>query len=393
MSFLPSSAFIQGPLTGIENQLVDPKSVGIHKVASSLHACIANAEPVTETLLGQMGEVRPPAPVKPVRPDVDTTTQAGHYAMEEHYRACRLYIDYVTATKICKEALFNCLDKFDKNLVAPGGSYYHLDLRHMYAILWNKYHLVSNNDLSLMHLATQEKMNQNGTVQEHIAKFRTLFTNLATVGNAIIPSQQTHLFLDSLPHKEPFNSFLTWYNQSHNNPATRIFEVCAEGLITYVNNDNMYRRNVEGTANATQIAKSATHFPTPTLDSLARELQKSKAEIESLRARFTERATGSKEKGYRIDERKMQSSSLTWCWTHGECYHNSKDCREHNRDPGHNERATATKPMGSKWGPHESKPKAFKSKAGRSFTAQEDTSYEAFKFHKEYQEWLNTKED
>ena len=26
-------------------------------------------------------------------------------------------------------------------------------------------------------------------------------------------------------------------------------------------------------------------------------------------------------------------------------------------------------------------------------TAQEDTSYEAFKFRKEYQEWLNTKED
>ena len=380
-SLLPSEDYMTGHMKG--KVMRTNKTIEVHSLAEDLLTAITLAAPFNVPIKEQMNEIRPPELEMPVMPIVDIATHEGRWQMQDHRRAARYYLDYIQATKILKKAFFNCLDDYDQKCIAPGGHYNNITLRDMYLIIWNKYSLVSNNDMTAMEAITHEKMDPNATIEDHITKYRTAFYNLHTIGQQITEQQKVSRFMASLLQKAPYSDFHTFYNQLHNNHFTRNFIDCTENLLIYVNNDRMYRNQTDGSANATYGI--GTKSTTPVHDGMARELKELQDKV-----RLMERA--SKEKGYRADDRKMQSSSSTWCWTHGECYHNSKDCREHNRDPGHNERATATKPMGSKWGPHESKPKSFRANAGRASSTQEDTSYEAF-LHEQHKKWVNAKKE
>ena len=47
-----------------------------------------------------------------------------------------------------------------------------------------------------------------------------------------------------------------------------------------------------------------------------------------------------------VFQAKPRPNSKSYCWTHGECYHNSQSCRT--PAPGHKRKATLTKRMGGK---------------------------------------------
>jgi hypothetical protein len=167
---------------------------------------------------------------------------------------------------------------------------------------------------------------------QHISKFTSCFRFHAAQNLPYPDHMQYDALKLSVMGCEEYQKCVSSFEKSHKTPESQNYAALCEELLTHhdhlLSTNALIARSAVYHANAAQQSQLPSNKPPPTTQN----------------RRNTNNRNNRRPAAKRVDRSLEYEAPFTYCWTHGHGFHSSQECSYPN--PGHQDHATADKPMG-----------------------------------------------